>query len=102
MSDNSYSYVYEVWADLFFEALRTDDPRKRIISLLLEFEGGIYNRALNDMLLNFEKTGNNEEEAGRIRELLFGSHDNEDEHPDTQEETNSNQSCADVIPFPMR
>lgn len=95
MSDNSYGYVYEVWADLFFEALRSEDPRQRIISLLLEFEGGVYNRALNDVLLNFEKTGKNEAEAENIRELLFGS-------PKIEEPKTEKTATADVIPFPMR
>lgn len=60
MSSDSFD-IYEVWADLYHHAALSSEPRQTIIALLIEFEGEVYNRALNDVLLNLEhkpKTGN--------------------------------------------
>lgn len=88
---NDYDYVYEVWADLVFNATQTDNPRKRIISLLLEFEGGVYNRALNDVLLSAEKNKDQKADAQSIRSMLLSTNSLPSER---------NINSADIIPFP--
>lgn len=72
MSEN-YDYVYDVWAELVQDACQTEDPRSKIISLLLEFESGVYNRALNDVLLNLEKSKSNRADVKMIKRLLLGT-----------------------------
>lgn len=91
MSDD-YDYVYEVWTDLVVDACRADDPRHRVLSLLLEFESGVYNRALNDVLLNFEKDKERHADAALIRKMLLSSCVCSDD-PRVEK--------ADVIPFPV-
>lgn len=47
--------TFEIWADFLTAAAESDNPVEQIVAILVEFEGHVYNRALNDVQLSFEK-----------------------------------------------
>lgn len=68
MSDN-YDYVYEVWAELAIQAAQSTTPTQKIIALFLEFETGVYNSALNDVLLNLERSEQETTNANIVKKM---------------------------------
>lgn len=73
MSDD-YDYVYEVWAELAIEAAQSTTPTQKIIALFLEFEAGVYNSALNDVLLNIERSGKGHANSDIVKKMHLRSH----------------------------
>lgn len=46
--------TFELWADFLTAAATSENPVERIIGILVEFEGHVYNRALSDVAMNFQ------------------------------------------------
>lgn len=46
--------TFELWADFLTAAAITENPVERIIAILVEFEGHVYNRALSDVARSFQ------------------------------------------------